>query len=166
MLIVHCKLYIVNCLYLVSFTLQHGCAILREPRSSFRWCISCLWLVLVIAPLLRRQLCGWKPHLLYSTKWLRSFVVTPIFCMLCITCLWHVPVIVPLLRRQYPSTLSTLSTPSTLSTLSTPHLHWALRRAPLHRVASPTAALIDCNEKNPAAGNTTIITLCRNSLCR
>ena len=30
----------------------------RGPRSLFRWCISCLWHVFVIAPLLRRQLCG------------------------------------------------------------------------------------------------------------
>ena len=60
----------VSLAYLVSFTPQNGCAILRGPRSfypknspcsflgprsPFRWCISCLRHVLVIAPLLRRQ---------------------------------------------------------------------------------------------------------------
>ena len=56
MCIVHRTFYILHCkLYLVSFTPQNGCAILRGPRSPFRWCISCLRHVLVIAPLLRRQ---------------------------------------------------------------------------------------------------------------
>jgi hypothetical protein len=83
----------------------------------------------------------------HPTKWLRNFAGAPNFhpknsrCSFsgapyflshttirwCISCLRHVLVIAPLLRRQYPSTPSTLSTP---------HLHWALRRAPLHRAGS------------------------------
>ena len=41
--IVHRTFYILHRkLYLVSFTPQNGCAILRGPRSPFRWCISFL----------------------------------------------------------------------------------------------------------------------------
>ena len=134
----------------------------------------------VIAPLLRRQLCGWKPHLLYPTKWLRNFAGTPVSGMLVYLVSFTPQNGCAILRgprsparSRYcaspEASIMRLEAASTLlhkksyivncksyilhraqrlirvnswteKSVKMTLLHWALRRAPLHRAASPTAA--------------------------
>jgi hypothetical protein len=73
----------VSLVYLVSFTPQNSCAILRGPRSLFRWCISCLRHVFVIAPLLRRQSKKAKAQPEHSTDAQRRQLRTKHYALIC-----------------------------------------------------------------------------------